>query len=50
MANFADHPVNVRLNITQDAFNYLDIPVDHHFFDTINIPANDAVVIKTFNL
>ena len=50
VANFADHPVNVRLNITQDAFNYLDIPVDHHFFEPIDIPAGDAVVIKTFNV
>ena len=49
VANFDSRPVKVQLNITQDAFNYLGIPVDHHFFETIDIPAGDAVVIKTFN-
>ena len=49
VANFDSKPVSIRLNITQDAFNYLGIPVDHHFFETINIPAGDAVLIKTFN-
>ena len=49
VANFDSRPASIRLNISQDVFDYLDIPVDHHFFDTINIPAHDAVVIKTFN-
>ena len=49
VANFADRPVDVRLNITKEVFDCLGIPADHRFFETINIPAHDAVVIKTFN-
>ncbi|MBQ6081290.1 MAG: alpha-amylase [Bacteroidales bacterium] len=49
VANFADIAVDVRLNIPQDVFGYLEIPMDNRFFDTISIPAHDAVIIKTFN-
>ena len=49
VANFGDQAANIRVNIPQEVFDYLGIPVDHHFFETINIPAHDAAVIKTFN-
>ena len=49
VANFDDKPASVQLNISQDAFEYLGIPVDHHFFEPIEIPAHDATIIKTFN-
>ena len=50
VVNFDDRPVTVRLNICQDAFDYLGIPMDHHFFEPIEIPAHDAVIMKTFNI
>lgn len=47
LANFADHEVDVRINISDDAFAYLGIPKDESFFETIHIAANDAAVLLT---
>ena len=47
VANFADREVDVRINISDDAFAYLGIPKDDRFFETIHIAANDAAIILT---
>ncbi len=47
VANFADQDVDVRLNISDDAFAYLGIPKDDRFFETIYIAANDAAIVLT---
>jgi len=47
VANFADHAVDVRINICDDAFSYLGFPKDQRFFETIHIGANDAAIVLT---
>ena len=47
VANFDDRPVDVRINISDDAFAYLGIAKDERFFQTIHIPANDAAIVLT---
>ena len=47
VANFADHDVDVRINICDDAFGYLSFPKDDRFFETIHIAAHDAAVVLT---
>ena len=49
VANFGDSAASIRVNITQDVFDCLGITADPHYFETINIPAHDAVVIKSYN-
>ena len=47
VANFADRDVDVRINISDDAFAYLGIPKESRFFETIHIAANDAAIVMT---
>lgn len=47
VANFADHPADVRINISDDAFGYLGIAKDDRFFETIHIAAGDAAIVLT---
>ncbi len=47
VANFADQAVDVRLNISDDAFAYLGISKEDRFLETIHIAANDAAIVLT---
>lgn len=47
VANFSDRSVDIRLNISDDAFGYLGIGKEDKFFETIHIEANDATIIMT---
>ena len=45
VANFDGKPVDVRLNIGDDAFAYLGIARHPNYFETIHVEANDAAII-----
>ena len=47
VTNFADHATDVRLNIDDGVFSYMEIEKQPQFFDTIHIEANDYAIIKT---
>ena len=47
VANFADHDVDVRVDICDAAFEHMGIAKESRFFETIHVAANDAAIILT---
>ena len=47
VANFADHDVDVRVDICDAAFEHMGIAKDDRFFETIHVASNDATIILT---